>query len=160
MSPDLVSFKGGTSNTCTISILKNGNRSLTDHWRVLVPWMWVGVGDFSKVLATFNHVVGSVNLFMATTGDIWIIPSLRILDYILHVTHITCVITNFDQHQWAIHSPFSIALYALLEENTARKLLSLYLDLVFQTLPFNVTFIILFCIAIVYHCFLRFGLVL
>ena len=30
---------------------------------------------FSKVMATFNHVGGSFNLFMATTEDIWIIPS-------------------------------------------------------------------------------------
>ena len=37
--------------------------------------MWVGVGFFSKVVATFNHVGGSLNLFMATTGDVWIIPS-------------------------------------------------------------------------------------
>ena len=32
-------------------------------------------GGFSKVVATFNHVGGSFNLFMATTGDDWIIPS-------------------------------------------------------------------------------------
>ena len=32
--------------------------------------MWVGGGGFSKVVATFNHVDGSVNLFMATTGDV------------------------------------------------------------------------------------------
>ena len=28
---------------------------------------WVGVGGFSKVVAIFNHVGGSFNLFMATT---------------------------------------------------------------------------------------------
>ena len=42
------------------------------------PWLdvslWLGVGVFSKVVATFNHVDGFFNLFMATTGDVWIIP--------------------------------------------------------------------------------------
>ena len=31
---------------------------------------WVGDGGFSKVVATFNHVGGSLNLYMATTGDV------------------------------------------------------------------------------------------
>ena len=30
---------------------------------------WV-VGGFSKVVATFNHVGGSFNIFMATTVDV------------------------------------------------------------------------------------------
>ena len=33
-----------------------------------------GGGGGSEVVATFNHVGGSFNLFMATTGDVWIIP--------------------------------------------------------------------------------------
>ena len=36
---------------------------------------------------------------MATTGDVWIIPSFRIWDYVLHVEHVSCVITNCGQHQ-------------------------------------------------------------
>ena len=40
---------------------------------------------FSKVMAIFNHVDGSFNLFLATTGDVWIIPSFRIWGYVLHV---------------------------------------------------------------------------
>ena len=91
--------------------------------------MWVGVGVFSKVVATLSHVGGSFNLFMATTGDAWIIPSFRIWDYVLHVEHVSCVITNCGQHQWVIPSPLSIALKVLLEENTTRKLLSLSLHL-------------------------------
>ena len=51
-----------------------------------------------------------VNIFMATTGDDWIIPSFRIWDYMLHVEHVSCVITNCGQHQWVIRSPLSIAL--------------------------------------------------
>ena len=31
-----------------------------------------------------------------------------ILDYVLHVVHISCIITNCDQHQWVIPSPLSI----------------------------------------------------
>ena len=40
----------------------------------------------------FNHVGRSFNLFMATTGDVWI-PSFRIWGYV-HVEHISCVITT------------------------------------------------------------------
>ena len=54
----------------------------------LVPSVWVGAGVFPKVVATFNHVGGSFNIFMATTGDVWIIPSFRIWGYMLHVEHI------------------------------------------------------------------------
>ena len=63
--------------------------------------VWVG-GGFSKVVATFNHMGGSFNLFMATTGSVWIIPSFQIWDYVLHVEHISCVVTNCGQHQWVI----------------------------------------------------------
>ena len=69
-----------------------------------------GVGGCSKVVATFCHVGGSFNLFMATTGDVWIISSFWIWDYVLHVEHVSCVITNCDQHQWVIPSPLSLAL--------------------------------------------------
>ena len=62
----------------------------------------VGVGGFSKVAATHNHVGETFNLFMVTTGDVWIIQSFQIWDYVLHVEHIWCVITNCGQHQWLI----------------------------------------------------------
>ena len=71
----------------------------------------VGGGwGLSKVVATCSHVGGSFNLFMATTGDDWIIPSFQIWNYVLHVEHISCVITTCGQHQWVIPSPLSIAL--------------------------------------------------
>ena len=63
-----------------------------------------GVGGFSKVVATFNHVGRSFNICMATTGDVWIISSFCAH---LHVEHVACVITNCGQHQWVIPSPFS-----------------------------------------------------
>ena len=87
----------------------------------LVCELWVGVGGFSKVVATFNHVGGSFNPFMVTTGDVWIIPSFRIWGYMLHVERVSCVIRNCGQHQWAIPSLFSIAFKALLEENITRN---------------------------------------
>ena len=67
-------------------------------WNFKTPqfcWNLVGVGGFSKVVATFNHVWGSFNLFMATTGNVWIIPSFRIWSYVLHIEHISCVIVNY-----------------------------------------------------------------
>ena len=68
--------------------------------------LWVEAGRFSKVVI-FNHVGGSFNLFMATTGDVWIIPSFRIWDHVLHVEHVSCVITNCGQHWWVILSPLN-----------------------------------------------------
>ena len=85
-----------------------------------------GGGGFSMMVATFSHVGGFFNLFMATTGGVLMIPSFRIWSYLLHVEHISCVIMNCGQHHWAIPSLFSITLEALLEENITRKLLSCY----------------------------------
>ena len=125
------------------------------HWRGAQGWRSV-----SWVVATFNHVGGSFNLSMAATGDVWIISSFRIWCYVLHVEHISCVIRNCGQLQWAIPSLFSIALYALLEKNITRKLLSLFLDLFFKILLFQVTFLIFFSTAIFSPYFLQVGLLL
>ena len=68
---------------------------------------------FSLMRITSNHVGGSFNLFMATTGYVRIILSFRIWDYVLHVEHISCVITYCDQHRWAfsfLNSSFGLAL--------------------------------------------------
>ena len=117
-----------------------------------------GVGGFSKVVATFNHVDGSFNIFMVTTRGVWIIPSFLIWGYVLYVEHISYVITNCGQHQWAIPSLFSIAL-SLLEENVNRKLLSLSLDL-FKILLFQVSFLIFFSIAVIPPYFIHVDLLL
>ena len=116
----------------------------------------LGLGTFFKVVATFNHVGRSFNLFMATAGDVWIIPSFRIWGYV-HVEHISCVITNCDQHQRVIPSPLSIALKLLLEENITRQLLCLFLALFFKILLFQVAFLIVFSIAILSPNFIRVG---
>ena len=126
---------------------------------ISILYLWVGVGGFSNVVATFNYVGESFNQFMATTEDVWIIPSFRSWDYV-HVEHISCVITNYGQHHWVIPSPLLIALLALLEENTTRKLLSLSLDLFFKILLFEVAFLILFSVAIFSSYFLLVGLLL
>ena len=110
--------------------------------------LWVGTGGFSRGVATFNHVGGFFNLFMANTGGVWIIQSFRTWGYVLYVEHISCVITNCGQHQWTIPSLFSIALEALLVENITRKLLSLSLDLFFKISLFQDTFLIFFYIAV------------
>ena len=120
---------------------------------IYLVWISMGVGGFSKVAATFNHVGGSFNIFMAPTGGIWIIPSFRIWGIVLHVEHISCDITNCDRHQWAIPSLFSIALEAFLGENMTRKLLSLSLDLLFKILLFQVAFLIFFFIAVFFLIF-------
>ena len=77
---------------------------------VNLSWhVWVGVGGFSKVVATFNHVGGSFNLFMATTGDVWVIPSFRMWDYVLHVVHISRVFMNCSQSScWPVYCVLSM----------------------------------------------------
>ena len=125
-----------------------------------------GVGGFSKVVATFNHVGGPLNLFMATTGGVWIIQSFRIWGYVLHVEDVSRVITNCDQHQWAIPSLFSIALKALPGETLPENcypylqtcsskccysmLLSQYS---FLSLSFLLTFFRLVCYCSMWLCF-------
>ena len=64
-------------------------------WGLLRRWsastMWAGPLIFSST----------------TTRDVWIIPSFRIWDYVLHVEHVSCVVTNCGQHQWVIPFPLN-----------------------------------------------------
>ena len=119
-----------------------------------------GLRGFLRWCPLSTMWAGPFNLFMATTRDVWLIPSFRIWDYVLHVEHVSCAITNCGQHQWILPSPFSISLLALLEENTTRKLLSLSLDLFFKILLFQVAFFIFFSIGIFSPYFLVVGLLL
>ena len=85
-----------------------------DPTPVFMSLSWIkggwGLGA-SKVVATFNHVGGSFNLFMVTTGDVWIIPSFRICYYVLHVVCADCWARFMcGQHQCVIPSPLSIDL--------------------------------------------------
>ena len=97
---------------CRDLSVRLGSRISPHRHRVVVEVHWPVQGwrSISWVVATFNHVGGSFNLSMAATRDVWIIPSFRIWGYVLHVEHISCVITNCGQLQWAIPSLFSIAL--------------------------------------------------
>ena len=97
--------------------------------------------------------------FMATTEDVWIILSFEIWGYVLHSEHVSCVITKCGQHQWVIPS-ISTTLWALLEENINRKLLSLSLDLFFKILLFQAAFLVFFSIANLSPYFLLVGFLL
>ena len=98
----------------TVKVMVTGVKTQFICFRtILNSHMRVGVGGFSKVVATFNHVGGSFNLSMATIRNVWMIPSFRIWDYVLHVEHISCVLKNCGQHQSVIPSPLSIALYSV-----------------------------------------------
>ena len=94
------------------------------------------------------------------TGDVWIIPSFRMCGYVLHVEHVSWVITNCGQYQWVTPSPLSVALWALLNEDITIKLLSPSLDMFFKILLFQVAFLIFFPIAIFSPYFLLVGLLL
>ena len=66
---------------------------------VCVSGGWVGGCGVSK---TVHGHLGSFNLFKCHhRGDVWIIPYL-IRGNMLHVEHISCVITDCDQQQWVI----------------------------------------------------------
>ena len=65
-------------------------RSLADD-EPSVICVWVGIGGFSKVVATFSHVGGSLNLVLATTRDIWVITSFRI--WVMY-----CMLSTFMCH--------------------------------------------------------------
>ena len=98
---------------CRDLSVRLGSRISPQRHRVVVEVHWRGAQGWrsiSWVVATFSHVGGSFNLSMAANGDVWIIPSFRIWGCVLHVEHISCVITNCGQIQWAIPSLFSIAL--------------------------------------------------
>ena len=84
-------------------------KSTQIYWgQGILVGLWVGIVGFSKVVANFSQVGRSFNIFMATTGDFWIIPSFQIWGYLLHVAHISCVITNCGQHQWVFQVAFLI----------------------------------------------------
>ena len=73
--------------------------------------MWVRVEGFSKVVVPFNHVGGSFNLFMATTRDVWIIPSFRIQNteyrilycHFDHTCHVSKGTTGNKVHNYIQH---------------------------------------------------------
>ena len=110
----------------------------------LVKYKWEMVGGFSKVVAIFNHVGGSFNLVMVTTEDVWMIPSFRISDYVLHVEHVSCH-HELWPNEWAIPCPLSIVLEALLEENTTGKITIPDFRLVLKKLLYQVAYIIFCC---------------
>ena len=88
-----------------------GSKVRITEIKIIFASVWAfPVGGFSMVVTIFNHVCGSFNRFMATTGDVRIIPAFRIWGRVLHFEHISCVITNCSQHKWAIPSLFSVAL--------------------------------------------------
>ena len=85
-------------------------------WPALVQIMACRLFGWVIVKWTFGnkpvkpYVGGSLIRLMATIGDVWIVPSFRIWDYVLHVVDISCVITNCGQHQWVIPTHLSIPL--------------------------------------------------
>ena len=65
----------------------------------IIHWFRYRLASNSASCHFLNHHQGCLNN-----------PIFRIWGYVLHVEHISCVITNCDQHQWAIPTLFSIAL--------------------------------------------------
>ena len=86
--------------------------SLSPLWRFISKHCQVSLGDFLRWWPPSAMKAGP-SIYLCA-GDVWIIPSFRFWDYVLHVERISCVITNCGHHQWVISSPLSMALNALL----------------------------------------------
>ena len=119
------------------------NYFLSNVQDVLFYCQWVGVGGFSKVLATFNHVGGSFKLLWPPPGCLnnAIFSGLGLCA--------ACWARFMCHHElWptSVSDPFSSINTSL--GYAGGKLPCLSLDLFFKILLFQVTFLIFFSIAI------------
>ena len=80
-------------------------------------------------------------ILSVATGDVWITSSFRIWGYVLHVEHMSCVITNYGEHQWDIPSLFSIDFRPCWKKTSI-----CIFSVVFQNLLFQATFLIFFAV--------------
>ena len=105
-----------------------------------------GWGLLTKVVATFNHVGGSLNIFMATTGGVWMIPSFRIWGYVLHVEHFMC---HHKLWPTSVGHPFSLlnSSWGLIEGKHYQTITITIFRFVFQ----NITISDYFPYIIFYH---------
>ena len=96
-----------------------------------------GLGGFSKMVITFNHVGGSLNISMDTTGDVLMIPSFRIWV-------ICCMLSTFCVSSQIVAnlSESSLLFSQYIFRLCYSRLLSLYS---FLSLSFLFTFFILVC---------------
>ena len=112
------------------------------------------------VSKTVHGHFGSFNLFKCHhRGDVWIIPYL-IRGNMLHIEHISCVITDCDQHQWVIPFPPSISLLCLAGVNQYQRIT--IVRIVFQKLALPGAFFVFFLLSfpltfvwLVCYCSLR-----
>ena len=155
-------------HTFYISVLKSGENNYTTKKHIFTMNLRISLsvtaGGFFEVVAAFNHVGGSFNRSMATTADVWIIPSFQIWGHMLHVDHISCVITNcghpfssldnsFGRTGGNISSTSVVSFHVgvvLAPSISTRKLLNL----------FQVAFLIFLAITTLSPYFLQFGLLL
>ena len=84
---------------------------------------------------------------MATTGDVWIIPYFRIWGYVLHVEHFMCY---HELWQTSVNDPFSFlnSSLGLAGGKHHQEITIPVLELFFKIWLFQVTFLMLFSIAI------------
>ena len=117
------------------------------------PWIfkWVWVGDFPKLVATSTMWAGH-KFFMATTGDVWIIPSFLIwwlcaacwAHFMCHhklwptsVSHPFSFLNNFLGLAWEKHYlKITIPIYRLVLQNFANPGYFPFLSVAFFLLTF------------------------
>ena len=69
-------------------------------------WQWLGVGGLFLRCGSPSILWAGPFIFSSTTtGDVWTIPLFEFgVMHMLHVEHISCIITNCGQHKWVIPS--------------------------------------------------------
>ena len=106
-----------------------------------------GLGALLRWWPPSTMWVGHLIFFTATTGDVWIIPSFRILGLCAACwAHFGC---HHELWPTSVSHPFSSLnnSLGLTGGNVTRKLQSLSLDLFFKILLFQVAFLIFFSIT-------------
>ena len=127
-------------------------------WTIWTPMSSVlKKADKLNLSLSFHHVGGSINLFMASTGDVWIIPfhlfEFGVMCCMVSVFHVSSrIVTDISVSSQILanisgSSLLLLVLQALLEKNITINLLSLSLDF-FKILLFQVAFLLFFPIAI------------
>ena len=121
---------------------------------------WVGVGGFSKVVATFNHVGGSFNLFYGRHRGCVNNPIVSNLGLCAACwAHFTC---HHELWPTSVSHSFSFlnSSLGLAGGKHYQKITIPVFRRFFKFFLFQVTFLIFFCIAIFSHYYLLVGLLL
>ena len=117
-----------------------------------------GGGGFPTVVATFNHVSESYHFFMATPGDVWIMPSFLIwvMCCILSTFHVSSrIVSNISEYSF---SSLNSSL-GLTGEKHYQKIIPIF-RLILQNFAFPGCFLYILFYRYLFSLFLQIGLLM